>query len=444
MSMGQFTANSLRLGDVQRPAEQSAAFQTRTAQPAEAFREQMLREQQNQEARQALARRDAATSARAPEPADENPTAPDADARASSGANGLEPRASAPQRPKASAGAAAATPAAAQPGSSVSNTVSGNGDSDAEQRASSPDASEEGATEPPQAQTQTKLQTESAGLLTSARSSSLKDRNALDAGLADAKPSPAADAPSGKQRNRAAPAAAPNELKQVAASAPTQEAASLAITATALSVASSESSARLVSQALGPLRAGDPPLMNLMQRLDAALAPLQERAGGADTVPSFHLPARADTPAFAHQLGDRIGLMLRAGTGEARLILHPEALGTVSVALKVRDSEAKVNFSAGSEAARAALEAALPQLKELLANQGVQLVAASTQTHAFSADPGQQGAQFQGHHRESTDSQRSGGTWRAAQLRDSPALDAALAAAPALRQPGAGRLSIFA
>ncbi|KPF66058.1 hypothetical protein IP84_17230 [beta proteobacterium AAP99] len=294
------------------------------------------------------------------------------------------------------------------------------------------------------AQAQAKPQMESAGLPGSARISSPKGSEALDSGSTEAKPGSATDTPAAKQRSRQVPLAAPNELKQAAVSMPAQEAGSIAIAATTLSPASSESGSRLAPQMLGPQRTADAPPISLIQRMDAAPSPLLERAGATDALPSFHLPAQVDTPAFAQQLGTRIGLMLRAGTGEARLILHPEALGTVSVALKVRDSEAQVNFSAGTEAARAALEAALPQLKELLANQGVQLIAASAQTHGFSANPGQQGAQFHGQHRDGSDSQRSGGAWRAAQLRDSPVLDSALAAAPELRRPGAGRLSIFA
>jgi flagellar hook-length control protein FliK len=444
MSLGQLTANSLRLGDVQRPADQNSIAQPRAAQPVEAFREQMLREQQNQETRQAHARRDSGSSTRAPEKHREQPTGPDAEARGHSGATGAESRAGTPPRPNTPGGNAAGTPAAAQAGRPGPAAASGNADSDAEQTASSPEAASEDAIESTPAQTQAKLHAESAGAPASARMSSPKGSDALDSGSADAKPGPAADTPAAKQRNRTVPAAAPNEFKQAAASTPAPEAGSITIAATTLSPGSPESSARLAPQMLSAVRAADPAPMALIQRMDTALSPVQERAGSADALATFHLSARADTPAFAHQLGDRIGLMLRAGTGEARLILHPEALGTVSVSLKVRDSEAKVNFSAGTEAARAALEAALPQLKELLANQGVQLVAASTQTQTFSADPGQHGAQFHGQHREHADAQRSGGNWRAAQLRDSPVLDAALAAAPATRQPGAGRLSIFA
>lgn len=444
MSLGQFTANSLRLGDVQRPAEQNSIAQPRAAQPVEAFREQMLREQQNQEARQAHARRESGSSARAPGKDREQPTEPDAEARGPSGANGTEARAGAPPRPNTPAGNAAGAPAAAQAGRPEPAAASGNADSDAEQTASSPDAGSDDAIESAPAQTQAKPQAESAGLPAAARMSSPKGSEALDSGSADAKPGSAADTSAAKQRNRTVAAAAPHDLKQAAASMPAQEAGAFTIATTTLGPASTESSARLAPQMLGAVRAADPAPMALIQRMDTALSPLQERAGGADALPAFHVSARADAPAFAHQLGDRIGLMLRAGTGEARLILHPEALGTVSVALKVRDSEAKVNFSAGTEAARAALEAALPQLKELLANQGVQLIAASAQTHAFSADPGQQGAQFHGQHREGAESQRSGGAWRAAQLQDSPVLEGALAAAPDLRRPGAGRLSIFA
>ncbi|HET7774443.1 MAG TPA: flagellar hook-length control protein FliK [Burkholderiaceae bacterium] len=436
MALGQFTANTLRMGDIQRPADREPALATRTASSVDAFREQMARENQNREAMQAQARRQTAGTSpqQRTEPAAEPSSQPAARGDEAGAAGHASARASSSSTPPGRS-ANARPPSADTPASAQAETGStGTPDAESETSERSLAAAGAAAADRPQAGTIAALATAQAPATDPASGG---DDDAL------AGDSSSAVGAASKQRHR--------ELVKTTDSVPAEHAASGA--------SSADNSTHSVPEKMhtsetfrtpGPLglagtHADASPLA--ASRIETAFGKLSDTSK-PDDMPSFHLPARADSPAFASQLGDRVGLMLRTGTGEARLILHPEALGTVAVALKVHDTEAKVAFSAGTEAARAALDAALPQLKELLANQGVQLVSASTQTHANPGETGRGATPFGHSARDGHDQHRSGtgssNGWRNARLQETAQIDGALGPAAGLRRPGSGRLSIFA
>ena len=69
--------------------------------------------------------------------------------------------------------------------------------------------------------------------------------------------------------------------------------------------------------------------------------------------------------------------MSREGLGEARLRLNPAHLGPVEVRLSIQHDQASIQFAAHHGQVREAIETALPRLREMLAQEGIQLQNAS-------------------------------------------------------------------
>jgi flagellar hook-length control protein FliK len=107
----------------------------------------------------------------------------------------------------------------------------------------------------------------------------------------------------------------------------------------------------------------------------AALAALQA------AVQSVHAPAaQADrltpavgTPAWDQALGQKIVWMVRGGEQSATLTMNPPDLGPMQVVLSVTNNQATVDFMSAQPEVRQALESALPRLREMMGESGVQL-----------------------------------------------------------------------
>jgi flagellar hook-length control protein FliK len=80
---------------------------------------------------------------------------------------------------------------------------------------------------------------------------------------------------------------------------------------------------------------------------------------------------------WADAIAHRLVMMAREGESVAQLKLVPVDLGPLDIQITVKDSEASVHFGAAHSETRAALEASLPRLRELLSAQGLQLTNAS-------------------------------------------------------------------
>lgn len=77
--------------------------------------------------------------------------------------------------------------------------------------------------------------------------------------------------------------------------------------------------------------------------------------------------------AWADEIGSRLTLMAEQGRHTASLRLSPEHLGPLEIRIAVRDDQASVWFGAAHADTRAAIETALPRLRELFASQGLSL-----------------------------------------------------------------------
>lgn len=106
-----------------------------------------------------------------------------------------------------------------------------------------------------------------------------------------------------------------------------------------------------------------------------ALATLQ---AAAQTVhaPTAHvdkLTPAVGTPAWDQALGQKIVWMAQGGEQSASLTMNPPDLGPMQVVLSVSNNQATVDFMAAQPEVRQALEAALPRLREMMSESGIQL-----------------------------------------------------------------------
>jgi flagellar hook-length control protein FliK len=85
------------------------------------------------------------------------------------------------------------------------------------------------------------------------------------------------------------------------------------------------------------------------------------------------IDAGVGSKAWETQLGNQLTWMIDRGEQMATLRLSPEHLGPLEVRIAVRESEATVWFAATQPETRAALELAMPRLRDMLATQGIAL-----------------------------------------------------------------------
>jgi flagellar hook-length control protein FliK len=97
---------------------------------------------------------------------------------------------------------------------------------------------------------------------------------------------------------------------------------------------------------------------------------------GAEPLPV--LAPAGDPDAWSRGLGERLLLMAERNLQTATIRLQPEQLGPVEIRLRVNDDgAAQVHFSAAHAQTRDALDAAIPRLRELFAEQGLSLAHAN-------------------------------------------------------------------
>lgn len=110
------------------------------------------------------------------------------------------------------------------------------------------------------------------------------------------------------------------------------------------------------------------------------------------------LNASLGSPEWQQALNQQVLLFQRNGQQSAELRLHPEELGKLHITLNLDDNQAQLHIAAAHGQVRAAVEAAMPQLRQALAESGIQLGQSSV-----GGDPtpqwqqGQQNQQGQSH-----------------------------------------------
>jgi flagellar hook-length control protein FliK len=144
-----------------------------------------------------------------------------------------------------------------------------------------------------------------------------------------------------------------------------------------------------------------------------ALATLQAATQAVHT-PTAHidkLTPAVGTPAWDQALGQKIVWMAQGGEQSASLTMNPPDLGPMQVVLSVSNNQATVDFMAAQPEVRQALEAALPRLREMMGESGIQLGQANV-----SAGGQQQFAGFDGGGRSGSRGNADRGAAEAPQL----------------------------
>ena len=85
------------------------------------------------------------------------------------------------------------------------------------------------------------------------------------------------------------------------------------------------------------------------------------------------------------QIAKEISLKVLSGTSEIRIMLKPEALGNVTVNIRMEEGTMVARIDVSQPNVRTALEANLPQLREALVNKGIQVDRIDVMTSAFSS-----------------------------------------------------------
>jgi flagellar hook-length control protein FliK len=89
------------------------------------------------------------------------------------------------------------------------------------------------------------------------------------------------------------------------------------------------------------------------------------------------VPTPVGQPGFGQEFSERVVVLARGGVQSAQISLEPAGLGPVSVSIQIHGHEATLAFIAPHETTRSALEGALPRLREMFAECGMQLSDAS-------------------------------------------------------------------
>jgi len=119
-----------------------------------------------------------------------------------------------------------------------------------------------------------------------------------------------------------------------------------------------------------------PPSPTLASAQQVAFSSAQIVQGNAND----KLTPRVGSPAWDQALGQKIVWMVGGAQQSASLTLNPPDLGPLQIVLNVSNSQATAAFTASQPEVRQALETALPKLREILNDAGIQLGQATVST----------------------------------------------------------------
>ncbi|WP_126444202.1 flagellar hook-length control protein FliK [Sulfuricystis multivorans] len=106
-----------------------------------------------------------------------------------------------------------------------------------------------------------------------------------------------------------------------------------------------------------------------VQQVIANFSPAQSPHGHE----SLTISHPVGVPGWNEEIGNRITWIAAQGKSQAELVLNPPQLGRIEVSLTVNGDQAAASFASSNPVVRELLEAALPRLRELLADAGIQL-----------------------------------------------------------------------
>jgi len=173
--------------------------------------------------------------------------------------------------------------------------------------------------------------------------------------------------------------------------------------------------------------------------VSAASAAVTPAASSLVTAPATpQLSSQLGSPEWQQALGQQIVMFNRNGQQTAELRLHPLDLGSIQISLKLDSDQAQLSMVSNHSQVRAALEAAMPQLREALAQNGINLGQTSVSSDAF-----QQGQGFNGQQEQQHNNSR-GNTFSLTAENDGDVTPIAVPASLQARAAGSNAVDIFA
>ncbi|MGF1680404.1 flagellar hook-length control protein FliK [Photobacterium minamisatsumaniensis] len=120
---------------------------------------------------------------------------------------------------------------------------------------------------------------------------------------------------------------------------------------------------------------------------------LQRVTEQAAVTPQSPLPLNKEQA--SEQLAERMQMMLSKNLKHVDIRLDPPELGKLQIKLSMNNDQATVQFTVGNQQTRDLVEQAMPRLRELLSQQGLQLTQSSVQQDGSRQFTGQQNPQGQ-------------------------------------------------
>jgi flagellar hook-length control protein FliK len=117
-----------------------------------------------------------------------------------------------------------------------------------------------------------------------------------------------------------------------------------------------------------------PAFAGAMAQLQPGTTELAQLATGKT---ADRLTPHVGTPGWDQALGQKVVWMVAGAQQSASLSLNPPDLGPLQIVLNVNNGQADASFFAAQPEVRQALEAALPRLRDMMNDAGVQLGQAS-------------------------------------------------------------------
>lgn len=124
----------------------------------------------------------------------------------------------------------------------------------------------------------------------------------------------------------------------------------------------------------------------------APIEPASARPAAYDAAIARTVHAPVGSQQWADEIGARLTMMAEAGKQTASLRLSPEHLGPLEIRIAINDDHASVWFGAAHADTRAAIEHALPRLRELFEASGMSLADAGVHQEAPRGDGAREAA----------------------------------------------------
>ena len=134
------------------------------------------------------------------------------------------------------------------------------------------------------------------------------------------------------------------------------------------------------------------PAMHVQSQTPELQAPRPVPVAGKITISSD-----VGTPRWEQDIRQNISLLVQSRTAVAELRLTPADMGPIQIRIDFSDTQPSVSISVQQADTRNALDAALPRLRDMLAESGVTLGGASVEQHSGGAgDPARDPARYAG------------------------------------------------